>query len=226
VRSRAVDREALRAGDELRPKLESRFSRRHRANVRASLRRSGTLLLLAGLLVAGTAGPFFLGVWDTAVPGGIGIAIAALLVVAVVVSTPLELVASVALYFDRDHNRLPRPGGGFGRALYRASDRLDALALDAGLTPLSDFESDDPLASHEAPTWHPPQAALATVVHLLARVDPAEPLHRHLTSLRDALQAAEDTGARFYFLVKSWGGATNARVEALRQGDSSVLAER
>ena len=189
----------------------------------ASLRYSGWLLLISGLLLACTVGPLYLGWWDTALPTAIGSAIAALLLFAVVVNTPLELLAGVRLYFDRDHYQLPHPAFGFGRALYRESGRLDAMAREAGLTPLSDFESPDPLDTREVPVWHSPEAALPTVVHLLARLDPAIPLYRHLESLRDALRAAGEKSAKFYFLVLTWGGGTNARVEALRQGDMSVL---
>ena len=62
-----------------------------------------------------------------------------------------------------------------------------------------------------------------TVEHLLARLYPAIPLHRHLEYLRDALRVAGEKGAKFYFMALTWGGVTNARVEALRQGDMSVL---
>jgi hypothetical protein len=37
------------------------------------------------------------------------------------------------------------------------------------------------------------------------------------------LSEASGRGARFYFLVKTLAGGTNARVEALRRGDLSVL---
>ena len=201
----------------------SRFALRRRQKLMASLRYSGWLLLISGLLLACTVGPLYLGWWDAALPAAIGSAIAALLVFAVVVNTPLEAIAYVGLYFDRERDKLPYPAFGFGRALYRESGRLDAMAREAGLTPLSDFESPDPLDTHELPVWHPPEAALPTVEHLLARLDPAIPLHRHLEYLQDALRAAGEKGAKFYFLVLTWGGGTNARVEALRHGDFSVM---
>jgi hypothetical protein len=143
------------------------------------------------------------------------------LLFAVIVNTPLEAIAYVALYLDRDPYSLPLPPRGFGRALYRESRRLDAMAREAGLTPLSEFESADPLDTHQLPVWHAPEAALVSVERLLARADPAS--QHHLEHLRVALQAASEKGARFYFLVLTWAGGTNPRVEALRHGDLSVL---
>jgi hypothetical protein len=200
-----------------------RFAQRHRQNLRAALRHSGWLLLISGLLLACTVAPLPLGWWDTVLPAAIGSAIAALLLFAVIVNTPLESIASIALYFDRDHYTLPHPKSGFGRALYLESGRLDAMAQEVGLVPLSEFESPDPLATHEVPVWHSPDAALPTVEYLLTRVVPASPLFRHLESLRDALRAAREKGAKFYLLVRPWMSATNARVEALRRGEMSVL---
>lgn len=188
----------------------NRFAERHRRKLWAGLRYSGLLLLIAGLLLACTVLPMLRGWWDTAVPAAIASAIAALLLFAVAVNTPLEFIPYVALYFDRELGVGPVPRG-FGRALYRE-------------TALSEFESPDPLDTHRAPAWHAPEAALPAVEHLLASVDPALPLHRHLEYLRDVLRAASEKGARFYFLVLTWAGGTNARVEALRHGDLSVLS--
>ncbi len=197
------------------------FALRRRRNLRSSLRYSGLLLLIAGLLLACTVLPMLRGWWDTAIPAALGSAIATLIVFAVAVNTPLEAFAYVALYLDRDPYSLPPPPRGFGRSIYRESGRLDAMAREAGLAPLSEFESADPLDTRELPAWHAPQAALPTVEHLIARADPA--LKPHLEYLRAALQAAGEKGARFYFLVLTLAGGTNARVQALRHGDLSVL---
>jgi len=199
------------------------FVQRRRRNLWSSLRYSGLLLLIAGLLLACTVAPMLRGWWDTAIPAALGSAIAALLVFAVAVNAPLEAVAYVTLYFDRDPYAMPRSPRGFGRALYRESGRLDAIARAAGLTPLSEFESADPLETREAPVWHAPEAALPTVEHLLAHADPK--LQPHLEYLRAVLQAAAAKGAKFYFLVLTLAGGTNARVEALRHGDLSVIRQ-
>jgi hypothetical protein len=59
----------------------SRFALRRREKLRSSLRYAGW--------------------WDAALPAAIGSAIAALILVAVMVNTPLEAFAYVALYLDR-----------------------------------------------------------------------------------------------------------------------------
>lgn len=200
-----------------------RYAQRHREKWKASLRYSGWLLLVSALLIVTAVGPLYLGWWDTALPAAIGSAIAVLLLFAVVVNVPLEAFTFVRLIFDGDVDPLPCTTHRFARALYRESGRLDAMASEAGLAPLSDFESPDPLDTRKLPVWHSADAALPTVEHLLARVDPGIPMHGHIECLRDALRRAQQRGARFYFLVATWAGGTNARVEALRRGDLSVL---
>jgi hypothetical protein len=106
-----------------------------------------------------------------------------------------------------------------GQRAARSDRQRDRRAI--AVRRLSEFESADPLDTHELPVWHSPEAALPTVERLLARADPA--LQPHLEHLRVALQAASEKGAKFYFLVLTWAGGTNARVEALRHGDLSVL---
>jgi len=198
------------------------FAASRRRKLWSSLRYAGALLAIGALLLACTVLPLHLGWWDSALPAALGTAIAVLLAFAVVVMTPLEAVAYVTLYADRDPHDRPRPQPrGFGRILYRESGRLDEVARAAGLAPLSEFESPDPLETHEAPHWHSPAAALATVEYLLTQADPA--LRPHLEYLRAWLEAARGTGARFYFLVLTLAGVTNARVEALRHGDLSVI---
>ncbi len=171
----------------------------------SALRHSATLLLIAAALVACTVWPTLSGWWETVVPAALASAVAALLVLAVVVNTPLELVPYVALYFDRDVGAGPVPGG-FGRALYREAA-------------LSQFESPDPLRTQQQPEWHAPEPALPVLERLLAE-RPSDP---NLAYLQAALGAAARAEAKFYFNVLSWGGGTNARVEALRRGDTSVL---
>jgi hypothetical protein len=199
------------------PALARRFAERRRASLLSALRYGGWLTLVAALLVGATVAPLIAGWWHTAIPAAIGSAIAALLLFAVAVNLPLELIPYVALYIERDDYRPPPPRG-FGRMLYRHSGALDALAAEAGLPPLSGFDSHDPLDTREPPAWHAAQAALPTVEHLLVRVSRDLPLHRHLQHLQAALQAARDKEARFFFLVLTWGGGTNARAEAMRRG--------
>ena len=205
--------------------VSRQFAQRHRQKWRASLRYGGRLLLISVLLVAVTVAPLYLGWWESALPAAFGSAIAALLLFAVVVNVPLEAFAFVRLIFDREVDPLPCTTHSFGRALYGESGRFDAMAGDAGLPLFSDFESPDPLDTRELPVWHAPDSALPTIQHLLAQLDPGIPLHRHIECLRDALLEAQQKGARFYFLVATWAGGTNARVEALRRGDSRLIEE-
>lgn len=174
-------------------------------------------MLFGVLVLASTVVPTFLLWWDTVVPAGIGIAICALVLVTLLTMLPLELIAYVEVYFDQRLEALPYLGLGCGRRLYRESGRLDALARDAGLPPLSDFESPDVLDTREPPVWHRPDTALPTVAHLLARVDSRLAVHRDLQQVHTALRAAGEKGARFYFLLKTCSGVTNAEIEARRR---------
>ena len=199
--------------------VASRFARRRRQRLWATLRHTGAMLLAGSLVFVGTVAPMWLLWWDTVVPAAIGTAIFALILFVVVVRLPFESVAYVVLYFERDLTGLPYPGLGFGLRLYRQSGRLDAMAREAGLTPVSSFESPDVLETGQPPVWHRPADALPTVEHLLARVDPGEPLHRELQHLRTALRAARDADTRFYLLVLTWADVTNADIQARRRGE-------
>jgi hypothetical protein len=205
--------------------VAERFAASRRAKLHANLSYSGWLILIACLFLAAGFAPLYAGWWDAAWPAAIGTAIAVLLILAVVINTPLEAFVSLAVYFENDRGQ-PAVPWKFGRALYRESGRLETLALEAGLPPLSAFDSDDPLDTKALPRWHDPAAALPTVEHLLSRIDASQPLHAHLQYLRAALEAARVNDARFYLMVLSWAGGTNARVEALRRGDLSVISPR
>ena len=191
------------------------FALRRRQNLRAALRWDATLVAGGAALVAITVAPLLLGWWDSAWPAAIASAILALLLFVVAVHTPFEAVAYVDIYTDREPYNLPPPPKGFGRALYRHAGKLEAL---------SRFESEDPLQTKAAPAWHDPRDALPVVHGLLQDADPA--LRPHLEYLRAALETVRSRDAKFYLMVKTWGGATNARVEALRHGDMSVIARR
>lgn len=143
----------------------------------------------------------------------------AIVVFGVAIMLPLELIAYVDLHFDRIIDDVPFPGLRFGRRLYRDADRLDALAREAGLPPLSRFESHDVIETGEPPVWHQPAAALPTVEYLLTRVDPARRVRRDLEHVRAALRSAADHGARFYLLVHSRADMTNAEIAARRRGE-------
>ena len=196
-----------------------RLARRHRQKWHDALRSSGRLLLVAIVLLAVTVIPMRLLWWDTAVPAGIAAAVSVLILFGIVTLVPLEAIAYVTLYFDRALDGVRRPGLRSGRRLYRESGRLDAIAREAGLPPLSEFESADVLDTREAPVWHRPETALPTVEHLLARVAPDTPLHDDLRQVHAALRSASERRARFYLLLNTWAGMTNAELEARRRGE-------
>jgi hypothetical protein len=196
-----------------------RFALRHRQKVLETIRRSGWILLFGVLVLASTGVPTYLRWWDTVVPAAIGIAIFAFTLIGVLPWLPLEFIAYVDLYFDLRADSLPSLGLRSGRRLYRESGRLDALARDAGLPPLSEFESPDVLDTREPPTWHLPETALPTVEHLLARVDPRLALHRDLQHVHTALRTATEKDARFYILLLTVSGMTNAEIQARRHGE-------
>lgn len=200
-------------------KVTDRFSRRHRRKIMLSVRHAARLLGVGLIGLGVTLIPALLGWWDTVTPAAIGIAVLALILFSVVTMLPLELFAYLGLYFDRILE-LPFPGLRFGRALYRESGRLDVLAREAGLTPLSEFESPDVLDTNDAPIWREPRAALSTVEYLLAHVAPGTAVNRDLAHVRLALRLAEEKGASFYFLVLTLAGMTNAELEARRRGCS------
>lgn len=196
-----------------------RFALRHRQKVLGAIRYSGWLLLFAGLVLASTVVPTFLLWWDTVVPAGIGIAVVALVLFGVLTMLPLEFIAYVDLHFDQQLDGLPYLGLRSGRRLYRESGRLDAMAQDAGLPPLSDFESPDVLDTRGPPIWHRPETGLPTLEHLLARVDSRLAVHRDLQHVHTALRSATEKGARFYFLLHTMSDMTNAEIAARRRGE-------
>ncbi|MBI3917890.1 MAG: hypothetical protein HY322_12885 [Betaproteobacteria bacterium] len=142
------------------------------------------------------------------------------MLVSVLVNLGLDLIASVNAYFDRRLGdvAIPWPNG---LALYRQSGRLDALAREAGLPLLFEFESSDDLDTGSALTWHPPELALPTVGHLIAHATPGTRLHHELLTLRTALLSARAKNARFCLLVQSWGRGANAENESRRRGSFS-----
>ena len=186
--------------------MPNRFVARHGASVRSALRYAATLLLIAAALVACTVWPTLRGWWETVVPAALASAIAALLVFAVVVNTPLE----ASFPSSRCTSIATSAPGRCRAALAAPSTARRRCRSSSRPTPLRTLQS---------PEWHAPEAALPVLERLLAE-RPSDP---SLAYLQAALRAAVLAEAKFYFNVLSWGGGTNARVEALRRGDTSVL---
>lgn len=200
------------------------FARRKRENIQRALRFYARALVLGFVVLACSVTPLVLGWWETAVPAAIGTAFLAFILILLVGNLPMEYRAYVWAYFDCDPELIPHPGAKFGRALFGESARLDAWAREAGLRPISDFDSPDVMvegrpAHWPMPQWHESQPLLQTVDHLLTRVIAGSVLHGELQQLQSMLRAACEHGARCYLLVLSLGGGTNATVEAIRRGE-------
>lgn len=199
-----------------------RFRQRHRQLWLGNLQYSAKLVVIVGAMLAVSLGLLWSGVDDAALAAAVSTAIAALVGFAVLVNVPMSLIPEVWICFSHESDNLLRPAPRFGRTMFRESARLDALAHEAGLPALSEFESPDPLDTRERPIWHLPADALPTVEFLcgaLAADDPARP---HVMYLVEALRVAAQQGARFYLLLTTWAGGTNARVEAYRREDPSM----
>lgn len=202
------------------------FARRRRESVRDARRYYAGMLVLGLVILAATVAPTVWGWWQTAVPAAIGTAIFIFVLITIVGSLPMHSRAYVWPYFDCDPGRIPHPGERFGRALFRFSGVLDGWAREAGLSPITDFESPDVMSLGKMPHWPTPQwhdaAALKrTVDHLVTRAREGSPLHAELVALQATLDAACAAGARCYLLVATLGGGTNARVEAIRRGEKA-----
>jgi hypothetical protein len=206
--------------------VAARYAERHRHKARSALRHCARMLAIAVAILCVTVLPTLLGWWSLAWPAAVGTAIAALVVLSVAVMLPLELIATVDMHFDRTLERAAFPGLWFalrfGRRLYTESARLDALAAEAGLPPLSSFESHDVIETGEPPRWFQPAEALPTLRHLLASVEPGSRLQGELAYVQETLQIAVEAGARFYFLVHTRAGFTNAEIHARRSGLSGA----
>jgi len=200
-------------------KVAERLALRHRRKLIVSICGCGKLLLFGIFVLAVTAGPTYLLGWNNLFFAGIGAAIFVLVWFTVVLMLPLEFIAYVGIYFDQTLVGIPFPGFSFGRGLYRESGRLDEMARKAGLRPLSEFESPDVVDTGEPPNWHHPESALPTVEHLLTQTDSSGAVHRDLRHVQAALRLANEKGARFYLLLLTWSGFTNAEFEALRRGE-------
>jgi hypothetical protein len=124
---------------------------------------------------------------------------------------------SIVPYFDR------RVGvtGTFaqGQVVARNCRRLDRLAVDSGVSPVSAFGYADDLRG-DTLAWHDPRSGLETVSALIKALDPGGAdgkLVEELSNIRDALQIAVEKGAKFCFILRS-GDGTNAQEHMLRKG--------
>jgi hypothetical protein len=96
------------------------------------------------------------------------------------------------------------------------SRRLDAVATELGVRPLSDFASGDDMILGEVLQWFPPHDALRTTERLL-QPDAAgcfpSAVVSDLTRLRDALRLACSEGVPFCLLVREGSCASGFEMD-------------
>lgn len=101
-----------------------------------------------------------------------------------------------------------------GRQIAAQLRRLDAMAVEGGVSPLSRYgfgrRGDVPHA------WFDAAHGSATVAALLARVEPSSPLHRELATWLAALRRAEAAHVEFRLVVVSGTAMNGPLWDALR----------
>jgi hypothetical protein len=100
-----------------------------------------------------------------------------------------------------------------GTALARQNQRLDELALAAGVTPLSSYGFNDDFAGQTV-TWHEPALALATIRAILPKVSQDESrLRGDLELLTEWLNRAAARRIRFALLLRTTHSVADAEKE-------------
>ena len=206
--------------------VSASFERSRKAKYRRTLRGHGrsvaafTIVLM--LLVQATEH----GLWDSPWPAAVATGFLAFAIINAAGAFTVAGRAYVDVVIEGPAEGLPPVGEKFGRALFRFSGRLDEWAREAGLKPLSEFESPDvmmgergPKGEWPQPQWHDCVALLGTVEHLLTRVRPDIPLHEELTELAARLRVAVSRGSRGYLMVETLANGGNAQVSAIRRGE-------
>lgn len=191
----------------------------HRRRFEAALRWQFGCLTLALLLAAAAIVPMILLGVDRVLMARIAVV---LLILALVIQAPgiLDLLqARVLPFFERE------VGGTdtwlAGKHLLWASRRLDEIAEQMGVPPLSAFASGDPLIQGEAGTLYDARAGLASAEELLAaamETGLGAKVEADLEKLRDALRLAAEQGIRFSLHVREGRSASGA--EMARRGGS------
>ncbi|MFN0053933.1 MAG: hypothetical protein ACKV0T_17275 [Planctomycetales bacterium] len=198
-----------------------RFRRDRRETLRWSLGCLGPFLLAS--LIGGAASTF--AYWSHAAPGDLfrTLALGAFVCYFAFLIWRAVAVASetaIVPYFQRPLGGIVTFSG--GHRVARSCRRLDELAAQRGLTPLSAYGFNDDLQG-EPLNWHPPEQGLATFDGLLAGIyevadsDVDKRLVEELTAMRDALEKAVVQRVPFCLLLRV-GDSTNAQEWELRQG--------
>ncbi len=190
------------------------FYEMHRRRFRASLRWQLGCLTLALILAAVTIVPMVLLGVDTVAMSSIA---GALLILALLIQVPglLDaLNARVLPFFEQE------VGGTdtwlAGKHLLWASRRLDEIAEQMEVPPLSSFASGDPLIQGEAGTLYDARDGLASAEVLLAaamEVGLGAKVEADLTKLRDALRLAAEKGVQFCLHLREGNSASGHEME-------------
>jgi hypothetical protein len=103
-----------------------------------------------------------------------------------------------------------------GKSLLLQSRRLDEMALQLGVHPLSEFASGDDMIPSEDLKWFAPQEALKTIERLLepeAAKSLPQDVISELSQVREALDIAHSRNIRFCFLLREGLSASGAEME-------------
>jgi hypothetical protein len=193
------------------------FYLRHRQHVVDVLRRLALLLIVSGL-----AGPVwlvlrFFGEGDADL-ASIATAVFLWLVWVACVTLPDQFRVRLLPYFQR---RLGDTDTWLaGESLLWHSQRLDAIALELGVRPLSDFASGDDMIPGEVLEWFPPYDALQTTEQLLQTSEVnslSSDVVSDFTRLRDALRLACSENVPFCLLLRE-GSSTSGFEMDQRKG--------
>ena len=205
------------------------FFRRHHTHQTSPLRLVGcgpVLLGLAGLTALGTLAHLIFGWndptaarWANLIRAGVALAFFLLFVVGAWAAIRDGLHVVVLPYFERRVGEIDTFLA--GEHLLNHSRRLDEIATELGLIPLSEFASGDDMIHGEKLTWFDPTEALRTTERMLevevAATLPVEVVE-DLEKLRHALARSSAQGIRFCLLIREGRSVSGAEMDA-RQGN-------
>ena len=149
------------------------------------------------------------------------IALALLFLSSLVAQLNVAWQTSIVPYFEKSPGEIETFCQ--GHQIARNCERLDLLAGELGLTPISAFGFNDDLAG-ETVEWHAADSALATFQALAAAVAQSperflkpNKLQKELSAVVDALQKAREKNIRFCLLLRI-GDSTSVQEWEVRKG--------
>jgi hypothetical protein len=190
------------------------YPERYRELYRTGAKRAVIAIALLVLVPAGGAFAWFMGsAWAPlkVVFGCLLLAIGAYGAVTCTRSVRALLFARTIPYFEKKMGDGPPFEG--GAALAKNTQRLDTLALAAGVAPLSSFGFNDDSVG-ETVTWHEPALALATIRTISQHIPHSElALKRDLDRLAESLSLAASQRTRFALLLTTTYAPSDAENE-------------